>query len=148
VQEWDIGKAVQSSTMTAREVWIEEEYPLIISVRRESDRSVSVRLESADDPSPPHIHVDADVSAGESIFALFDSGAAVQQVGADYLISNDWLRRGAADDSVAPRSADWATQFETRLQGGADGFRYVESMDALRVAVVHATGDQIEPTAR
>jgi hypothetical protein len=49
---------------------------------------------------------------------------------------------------VVPRPADWATQFEARLQGGADGFRYVESMDALRVAVVHATGDQIEPTAR
>ena len=129
-------------------VWVEEEYPLIIVVRREPDRSVSVRLERSDDLRPPHITVDADVSAGESIFALFDSGAAVQQVGADYLISNDWLRRGAADDSVAPRPADWATQFEARLHGGADGFRYIESMDALRVAVTHATGDQVEPTAR
>jgi hypothetical protein len=121
---------------------------LIITVRRAPDRSVSVRLEHSDDPSPPHIHVDADVSAGESIFALFDSGAAVQQVGADFLISNDWLRRGAAHAGSAQRSADWAAQFEARLQSGGDGFHYVESMDALQVAVVHATGDPIEPTPR
>ncbi len=121
---------------------------MIITVRREPDRSVSVRLEDCDDPTPPHIHVGADVSAGESIFALFDSGAAVQQVGADYLISNDWLRRGAARDGAVDRPADWAVQFEVRLQGGTDGFRYVESMDALRVTVVHATSEPIAPTAQ
>ena len=116
---------------------------MIITVRREPDRSVVVGLERPHDPTPPRIQVDSDIADGESSFALFDCGAAVQQVDGDYLISTDWLRRQA----VAGIAHDPSGEFERRLHGETDGFHYVESMDALRVAVGPASDEEIEPTA-
>src|ERR1700724_2577123 len=101
---------------------------VVISVDRGPDHSLQVRFGAPAAPGRLHIRVAEGVSAGEGTRALFESGAAVQQLGADYLISADWLRRQAMAGVED-------------LAAAAGQRRYVESADAVRTQV-------IQPSAR
>jgi hypothetical protein len=113
---------------------------VFISVDRGPDQSLRVRFGAPGDTGRLHIRVAADVSAGEGALALFESGAAVQQVGADYLISADWLRRQAmteVDDLVS-----WEARFAEFLAAAAGQRRYLEAADAIRTHVVQRAADE------
>jgi len=107
---------------------------VFISVDRGPDQSLRVRLGAPADTGRLRIHVAEDVSAGEGTRALFESGAAVQQVGADYLISADWLRRQAVAE--VDDLAGWDAQFAKFLAAAAGERLYLGSADAIRTHVI------------
>lgn len=107
---------------------------MFISVDRGPDQSLRVRLGAPADTGRLRIHVAEDVSAGEGTRALFESGAAVQQVGADYLISADWLRRQAVAE--VDDLAGWDAQFAKFLAAAAGERLYLGSADAIRTHVI------------
>ncbi len=107
---------------------------MLISVDRAQDQSLHVRFGAPADTGRLYIRVADDVSAGEGTRALFESGAAVQQVGADYLISTDWLRRQAMAE--VEDLAAWEAQFAEFLAAAASERLYVESADAVRTHVI------------
>jgi hypothetical protein len=73
------------------------------------------------------------VTPGDVSRALFESGAAVQQSGVEFLISTDWLRRHAIAD--VGDVAAWERHFARLLAASADEGRYVEPFEAIRVPV-------------
>jgi hypothetical protein len=113
---------------------------VFISVDRGPDQSLRVRFGAPGDTGRLHIRVAGDVSAGEGTLALFESGAAVQQVGADYLISADWLRRQAMTE--VDDLASWEARFAEFLAAAAGQRRYLEAADAIRTHVVQRAGDE------
>jgi hypothetical protein len=116
---------------------------VFISVDRGPDQSLRVRLAAPADTGRLDIRVAPGVSAGEGTRALFESGAAVQQVGADYLISADWLRRQAAAQVDDP--AGWDARFGGFLAAAAGRRRYLESADAVRAGVTQPSPAPPEP---
>ena len=113
---------------------------MFISVDRGPDQSLRVRFGAPGDTGRLHIRVAENVSAGEGTRALFESGAAVQQVGADYLISADGLRRQAMTE--VDDLASWETQFAEFLAAAAGQRRYLEAADAVRTHVVQRAWDE------
>lgn len=107
---------------------------MFITVDRGPDHLPRVRLGAPADTDRLHIRVAWGVSAGEEARALFESGAAVQQVGADYLVSADWLRRHARAE--VEDLAVWEAQFAEFLAVAADLRLYIESVDAIRTRVI------------
>lgn len=107
---------------------------MFLTVARGPSQSVFVRLDDQDDFARFEIRVAPDVAPGESAFALFECGAVVQQSGADFLISRQWLRRHAL---LATGDGDeWDRRFEDELAGSTDRADYVPEMDAVRAVVV------------
>lgn len=106
---------------------------MFISVDRGPDESPRAGLDDPEDVGHLHIHIAGDVSPGECTRVLFESGAAVQQANADYLISADWLRRQAAAkvrDLLA-----WDRQFAEFVASAAGATSYIKSVDAVRANV-------------
>ena len=104
-----------------------------------SSRSIVVRTGSCGS-GPARLHPNAcesrsgdDISSGEGSRALFESGAAVQQVGVDFLISTDWLRRHAVAASTIRRTGTRVSPSFTRRVAADEG-RYMEPFEAIRVA--------------
>src|SRR5260370_41000930 len=93
VPEWD-SEAVRPGPRISVRVLVVGS-AVFISVDRGPDQSLQVRLGAPADTGRLHIRVAERFSAGEGTRALFQSGAAVQQAAADYLISACWLRRPA-----------------------------------------------------
>jgi hypothetical protein len=137
VPEWD-SKAVRPGPRISVRVLVVGG-AVFISVDRGPDQSLQVRFGAPADTGRLHIRVAEGVSAGEGTRALFESGAAVQQLGADYLISADWLRRQAM--AGVEDLAGWEARFAEFLAAAAGQRRYVESADAVRTQV-------IQPSAR
>jgi hypothetical protein len=108
--------------------------PVFIIVVRDTSGSVAVRLSEPDAFTQIHIDVSADISAGEESRALFESGAAVQRAGADYLISLDWLVR-LASAQVAD-IAEWESRLLDLVSAGPARTGYVASVDAIRARTV------------
>ena len=107
---------------------------MFLTVARGPSRSVFVRLDDAGDLERLEIHVAPDISPGESSFALFECGAAVQQFGADFLVSRQWLRRHAL---LTSGDADaWDERFEALVDPTENRMEYVPAVDAVRVVVV------------
>src|SRR5260370_15856365 len=102
---------------------------VFISVDRGPDQSLQVRFGAPADTGRLHIRVAEGVSAGEGTRALFESGAAVQQLGADYLISADWLRRQAM--AGVEGLAGWGTRFAELLAAAARPRPYLAPAGAL-----------------
>jgi hypothetical protein len=140
VPEWD-SEAVRPGPRISVRVLVvgTGDRAVFISVDRGPDQSLQVRFGAPADTGRLHIRVAEGVSAGEGTRALFESGAAVQQLGADYLISADWLRRQAM--AGVEDLAVWEARFAEFLAAAAGQRRYVESADAVRTHV-------IQPSAR
>jgi hypothetical protein len=120
----------------------EPEASVFITVERWPDHTLHVRFDELELIGDLHIHIGDDISLAEGSVALFESGAAVQQFGADYLISADWLRRHAL--ASAEHGADWEKRFDAQLVVATDSGRYFEGVDALRAHVVLADPGRLD----
>lgn len=117
---------------------------LIVVARRAADW-LRVDIDEVDDLGTIQIRIGPDVSAGDSSRALFESGAALQQAGAEFLVSTDWLRRQAA--GMTSDQNEWETRFGELLAAAGQVGAYAEAFDAIRVPVVSSSADGARPLA-
>jgi hypothetical protein len=137
VSEWDSAFPAPAATMdTWKPVREKPEASVFITVDRRPDQEMRVRIDQPDNTSDLRIRLSDGVSPLQGRRALFESGAAVQQFGADYLISEDWLRRQVLHDGE--RRAEWERELDSLVAAATRRGRYVRGADAIR-ASVHAT---------
>jgi hypothetical protein len=135
VSEWDSATTVASDTMSARDCFPSDpEAFVFITVEHGPDQTLNVGFDELEHTDQLHVHVGCDISLAEASVALFESGAAVQQFGADYLISVDWIRRHAL--ASEERSVDWERRFDAHLVVATDTGLYFDGVDALRARVM------------
>jgi hypothetical protein len=117
---------------------------LVILVERGAPGWLRVNIGEADDLDTIQIRIGPDVSAGDSSRALFESGAALQQTGGEFLVSTDWLRRHAAD--ATSDLIQWEARFGELLTTATEVGTYAEAFDAIRVPVVYPTAGDARPS--